>query len=75
VFAFSTVAATEENQGFLRSLPSLTSTYASCAVIFGHVLASWRTKLLGLHIQIAAARKSMGLHTYLHNSVSFILEI
>jgi len=47
VLAFSTVAATEENQGFLRSFPFLNIAYTLRAVIFGHVLASWNPKSLG----------------------------
>jgi len=45
---YATVAATEENQGFLRSFPFLTIAYMSCAVIFGHVLASWNPNILGV---------------------------
>ena len=47
MLAVSKVAATEENQGFCGSFPFLTIAYTSCAVIFGHVLASWNPKLLG----------------------------
>ena len=44
---FSTVAATEENQGFLHTFPFLSIAYTSCAVIFGHVLAGWNANSLG----------------------------
>jgi hypothetical protein len=48
VLAFSTVAATEENQGFSGSFPFLTIAYTPRAVIFVHVLASWNPKTLGV---------------------------
>jgi hypothetical protein len=48
VLAFSTVAATKENQAFLHPFPFPTIAYTPCAVIFGHVLASWNPKLLGV---------------------------
>jgi hypothetical protein len=44
VLAFSTVAATEENQGFLHTFPFLTIAFMSRAVIFSQVLASWNPK-------------------------------
>jgi hypothetical protein len=40
VLAFSTVAATEENQGFLHAFPFLTIAYTLRAVIFGQILVS-----------------------------------
>jgi hypothetical protein len=43
IFAFSKVAAIEEKQGFLHSFPVHTIAYTSRAVIFGHVLVSWKT--------------------------------
>jgi hypothetical protein len=48
VLAFSRVAATEENRGFLHSFPFPTIAYTSCAVFFGQILASWIPKLLGV---------------------------
>jgi hypothetical protein len=49
VLALSTVAATEEKQGFLIFSPFLTLAYMSRAVIFGQVLASWNPDMLGVN--------------------------
>jgi membrane-bound metal-dependent hydrolase YbcI (DUF457 family) len=60
VLAFSTVAATEENQGFLHSFPFLTIAYTSCAVIFGQVVASWNPKRLGRCLFTAVSLEILG---------------
>jgi hypothetical protein len=54
VFAFSKVAATEENQGFLHSFPFLTIAYTSRPVFFGHVLAIWALRLFFLVLSFCA---------------------
>ena len=38
MFAFSKVAATEENQDFSHSFPFLIIAYTPCAEFFGHIL-------------------------------------
>jgi hypothetical protein len=48
VLAVSKVAATKEKPRFYRSFPFFTIAYTPCAVIFGHVLASWNPKSLGV---------------------------
>ena len=50
MLAFSIVAATEENQGFSGSFPFLTIAYTLRAVFFGHVLASWNPKNIGVYL-------------------------
>jgi hypothetical protein len=40
VFAFSKVAATEEDQGFLHSFPFPTIAYTQRPVFLGHILAT-----------------------------------
>jgi hypothetical protein len=43
VIAFSKVAATKEKLRFSCSFPFLPIAYTLCAVIFGHVLATWKS--------------------------------
>jgi hypothetical protein len=62
VIAFSKVAATEEKLRFSRSFPFLTIAYTSRAVIFGHVLATWKLiefKVLRCQIGISKAKNQI----------------